>query len=55
MIFRNTGTQKEKCPDCGGTVFCDPIGKKSDILTGYTITCGNCGREFYESEWPPPK
>jgi len=49
MIFRDVGIQKEKCPKCGGTVFCDPTA------TGYRIICGTCWKEFPENEWPPPK
>lgn len=52
MIFRNTGLQKEKCPDCKGMVFCDPIGKDGSIIA-YKIICSGCGKTFDENEWPP--
>lgn len=54
MFFKIVGIQKEKCTECGGSVFVDPIKKENDIA-GYRITCGKCGKEFSEDEWPPPE
>jgi len=53
MIFKNVGIQKDVCPACKGSVFCDPI-EKDGVIVAYKIVCGNCGKEFDESEWPPP-
>lgn len=54
MFFGKVGLQKEKCPECGGDVYCDPVEKDEEIIS-HKIICGKCGKEFKENEWPPPK